>query len=144
MRAYHHLTDDLPHKHASMRMKAGTAYAFGGGGGSSGPSATQKENDRLNQQLLRKQLAAKQEKVDPIAVPKAQKFAPAPTETSADTDQIARDFRRRSAMRQGIQKSRLAGETGGFNTSTVLAALGTTTPTIGQFGRALQAANSQG
>ena len=130
--------------HSYLHHWPSNVLHFGGGGGSSGPTAQQKENDRLNGQLLQKQLAAKQQKPEQFQVPKAEKFAPAPTQTSADTDAVAREFRKRAAQRNGLLKSRIAGETGGFDPQAVLANLGSTNPTIGQFGRALVAANSQG
>lgn len=90
-------------------------HQFGGGGGG-GPSKTAKENEKLNNQLLKQQLAAmgKEQPEMPMFVPPlAPKYAPPPSQTSQDAEAAAQEFRRSARMRRGFAKSKLgAGDTG--------------------------------
>jgi hypothetical protein len=77
---------------------------------------TQKENEKLNNQLLKQQLAAmgKEAPAMPTFVaPPPPKYAPPPSQTSQDAEAAAQEFRRATKMRRGFAKSKLgAGDTG--------------------------------
>jgi hypothetical protein len=96
-------------------------HQFGGGGGG-GPSKTAKENEKLNNQLLKQQLAAmgkEQPEMPAFIPPPAPKYAPPPSQTSQDAEAAAQEFRRASKMRRGFARSKLgAGDTGRPSTST--------------------------
>jgi hypothetical protein len=89
-------------------------HQFGGGGG--GPSKTQKENEKLNNQLLKQQLASMSQsapEMPAFVAPKPPKYAPPPSQTSQDAEAAAQEFRRASKMRRGFARSKLgAGDTG--------------------------------
>jgi hypothetical protein len=97
-------------------------HQFGGGGGGGGPSKTAKENEKLNNQLLKQQLAAmgkEQPEMPAFIPPPAPKYAPPPSQTSQDAEAAAQEFRRASKMRRGFARSKLgAGDTGRPSTST--------------------------
>ncbi len=96
-------------------------HQFGGGGGG-GPSKTAKENEKLNNQLLKQQLAAmgkEQPEMPAFIPPPTPKYAPPPSQTSQDAEAAAQEFRRASKMRRGFARSKLgAGDTGRPSTST--------------------------
>lgn len=87
-----------------------------GGGKPAGPTKTQRENDMLNNQLLKQQLAQKPAEIPAapvLTLPPAPKYAPPPQQTSQDTDAAAREVARANRRRRGFQASRLgAGNTG--------------------------------
>lgn len=86
------------------------------GGKPSGPSEQDKRNARLQEQLLKKQLAEKPPEIamPAIEMPKPQVFAPPPQQTSQDTEAAAREMKQAMRRKRGILRSRLgAGDTGG-------------------------------
>lgn len=87
-----------------------------GGGGAPEASKTAKENEKLNNQLLKQQLSqiGKTEHMPALPpIPAPQKIAPPPSATPADAEAAAREAQRRTRMRRGFMKSRLgAGDTG--------------------------------
>ena len=101
------------------------------GGGAPGPTKTQKENDRLNNALLKQQLNQKPEELPPppaFAMPAAPKYAPPPSQTSQDTESAAREVARANRRRRGFAASRLgAGNTGASRPSSSAPSQGTKT-----------------
>lgn len=90
-------------------------HQFGGGGGG-GPSKTQRENEKLNNQLIKQQLAAMSKEAPEMpafVAPPTPKYAPPPNQTSQDAEAAAQEFRKAAKMRRGFAKSKLgAGDTG--------------------------------
>lgn len=106
------------------------------GGKAPEPSKVQKENDRLNNMLLQKQLASfgKEAPMPPVPpLPKPPKFAPPPSQTPADAEAAGREFQRNRRLRRGIARSRLgAGDSGGAQAAPSPAAVAQgTKPTLG-------------
>lgn len=88
-----------------------TAYNFGGGGAPS-QSQTSKDNERLNNALLRKQLAEannKKNNVEALKVPPAPVYAPAPTSTNQDAAAASDEARRQAIRRRGLMSTVVAG-----------------------------------
>ena len=94
-------------------------HQFGGGGGG-GPSKTQRENEKLNNQLIKQQLAAMSKEAPEMpafVAPPTPKYAPPPNQTSQDAEAAAQEFRKAAKMRRGFAKSKLgAGDTGRAST----------------------------
>lgn len=89
-----------------------TSLQFGGG---PSQSKTAKENERLNNQLLKQQLAQmskSQPEAAPITIPKPPVYAPPPTQTSMDAEAAAQEFRRNMRRRRGFLASKLTQGTG--------------------------------
>lgn len=90
-------------------------------GGGGGPTKTQKENDKLNNQLLKAQLKNmnKEEPEMPVYTPPPMpKYAPPPSSTSADAEAAAMEARKKAARRRGFARSKLgAGNTGALGSS---------------------------
>lgn len=86
------------------------------GGGQRGPSKTQRENERLNNELIKRQLeqmSKEQPEVPMFIPPPAPKYAPPPSQTSQDAEAAAFEFRKAAKMRRGFARSKLgAGDTG--------------------------------
>ena len=108
------------HNNTVMWGGAGTIpVALNFGGGAPGPSATQKENDTLNNALLRKQLAEankKKKEAPDFKIPAAPVYASPPSSTSADAEAATRESYLASLRRRGLQQTIIA------NRSTTLGA----------------------
>lgn len=81
-------------------------------------SKTQKENEKLNNQLLKYQIDQMKKGTEEAAMPSYEApeppiYAPPPTSTPADAEAQASEYMRAMKRRRGFTKSRLAGETGG-------------------------------
>lgn len=101
-------------KHAAIYEWGGAGtvpvvFNFGGGGGA-GPSATARENERLNNMLLKKQLAesGKMSGMGDFKIPPAPVYAPPPSSTSADAAAAANETRQQAVQRRGIQSTIIA------------------------------------
>jgi len=94
-----------------------------GGGGAPKQSKVQKENEQLNNKLLRQQLEqiGKEPEVPVMApLPAQPKFAPPPSATPADAESASREAQRRTRMRRGLMRSKLgAGDTGAPTTTPI-------------------------
>lgn len=122
-------------KHITWHNQPEQQHQFGGGGAPE-QSKTAKENEKLNNQMLRAQLAqiGKEPEIPAMPpIPAAPKYAPPPSSTPADAEAASREAQRRSRMRRGLMKSKLgAGDTGARppTTSPTQVAQGTK-PTLG-------------
>lgn len=92
--------------------------------GAKAPQQTsqQKRNERLQEQLLRKQLKESQnfEMPELPAAPPVLPAPPPPTATSADTVEAGRYARRQAGKRTSAGRSTIyAGETGGYRTASL-------------------------
>jgi hypothetical protein len=73
-------------------------------------SKTEKENEKLNSQVLKAQLAqmGKKEEMPVYEAPPTPKYAPPPSSTSQDTEAAAQEAMRAAKRRRGFARSRLA------------------------------------
>jgi hypothetical protein len=79
-------------------------------GGPPPKSKTERENEKLNNQMLKAQLAqmGKEQEMPAYEAPPAPKYAPPPSSTSQDTEAAAQEAMRAAKRRRGFAKSRLA------------------------------------
>lgn len=80
------------------------------GGGPPPKSRTERENEKLNNQMLKAQLRqlGKEQHMPVYEAPPTPKYAPPPSSTSQDTEAAAQEAMRAAKRRRGFARSRLA------------------------------------